>query len=369
MSLKIGIFVPNINQGGTERVAANLANEFNRLGYNVTLISLGNNEFPFPTEVRYVKLDSFLVRGKLSRFFRRYLQLRAVIAKHEIDIVLSMGEYTNFLCSLLPRRILRVVRVTNSLTEIAGFRGSIIKLLANLSVRRSDLIVVPTSDLLGEYRNSFKYENKIKVIPNPVTLSEGGLKISTERSFDPGYWLHIGQLVPQKNHHGLLDIYKRYLEKSSIKNNLVLLGKGYLENEIRSYAKKIGVSDHVIFLGWVDNTSSVISDASALVLTSLWEGFPNVLIEAMYSSLPVIAYDCHTGPKDILKNGASGILVPFQAEGLFVEAMLRLETDTELIQFYQKAGLERSRDFHLDVIANTYTNAFLEKLKEKSCIK
>ena len=150
--MRIGIFVPNINQGGTERVAANLVNGFTSKGFEVILITMGNKEFPFPFDAKLIKLDVEPLSGKLGRFIYRYKKFQHIVQSYDIHLMLSMGEYPNLLCSLLPRHISKVIRITNSLNAIGGAKSMVMKLISKAAIRRCDLVVLPTRDLQDEYR-------------------------------------------------------------------------------------------------------------------------------------------------------------------------------------------------------------------------
>ena len=123
--------------------------------------------------------------------------------------------------------------------------------------------------------------------------------------------------------------------------------------------------EYVRFAGWSDNPNKYIEGSKGLLLPSHWEGFPNVLIEAMTLAVPVIAYDCRTGPRDILQNGAAGLLVPSGDEDQFVRSMLELESDQDYYSRYQQLAYQRSKDFEVGKIVDEYLRNFQETIKLK----
>ncbi len=364
--MRIGIFVPNINQGGTERVAANLVNGFTSKGFEVILITMGNKEFPFPFDAKLIKLDIEPLSGKLGRFIYRYKKFQHIVQSYDIHLMLSMGEYPNLLCSLLPRHISKVIRITNSLNAIGGAKSMIMKLISKAAIRRCDLVVLPTRDLQDEYRKILRITKKIKVIANPINSEFKNSKKVLEYNTENAYWLHIGQFVEQKNHYGLLSIYKKYLARSTQKRHLVLLGKGELEEKITEQARKFRISKFVQFVGWSDHPIDYLKSAKGFLLPSHWEGFPNVLIEAMTLAVPVIAYDCHTGPRDILQDGRAGLLVPSGDEEQFVRSMLKLESDQNYHSRYRQLAYQRSKDFKVSNIVNEYIKNFQDVTRAKN---
>ncbi len=125
---------------------------------------------------------------------------------------------------------------------------------------------------------------------------------------EPPVVLGVGRLVEQKNFFLLLHAFQRVL--THIDARLVILGEGEQRSMLESLAHHLGIQERVSLPGFVDNTYSYMRKARIFVLSSLWEGLPNVLIEAMACGCPVISTDCPSGPAEILANGKYGVLVP-----------------------------------------------------------
>src|SRR5690606_4579843 len=108
--------------------------------------------------------------------------------------------------------------------------------------------------------------------------------------------------------HYLLEAFCRLEDKEVI---LKLLGKGSLENELKKLAKDLGIEDRVIFEGFQEDVISYIISAKVVALTSLYEGFPNVLVESIALGTPVVSFDCQSGPSEIIIDGVNGYLVKY----------------------------------------------------------
>jgi glycosyltransferase involved in cell wall biosynthesis len=141
------------------------------------------------------------------------------------------------------------------------------------------------------------------------------------------YLLCVGRFVPQKQFRHALEVFARLLKSRKFGDfYLYFAGDGPLLADLVSYAQDLGISHRVKFLGMLDDLHTVYNQAYALLLTSSYEGFPNVLIEAIAHGTPVYSYDCKHGPSEIVKEGLNGYLTrPYVAD--MVECLLQNEVE------------------------------------------
>lgn len=159
--------------------------------------------------------------------------------------------------------------------------------------------------------------------------------------------LTVGRFKSQKNHTLLLRAFAR-LECADAR--LMLLGNGDLEPELRSLAAGLGIGDRVIFAGFHADPTPFYRTADLFVLSSDYEGFGNVIVEALANGVPVVSTDCPSGPAEILSNGEFGTLVPVgdaQALALAIEGALAAPHDRERLR-------ARARDFAPEKAAKAY---------------
>ena len=171
--------------------------------------------------------------------------------------------------------------------------------------------------------------------------------------------INMGQMGKQKNQKDLIKAFKKIKEK--IKNaKLVILGQGNLEPELKGLSKSLGIENDVYFLGWQKNPFKFLANSKIFVLSSLWEGLPYVLLEAMASGLPVVSYDCRSGPREILapKTDSSfqtkniefaeyGILVEPEKHELLTEAVVKFLSDDNLCKKFEEKSRKRAMDFDI----------------------
>ncbi len=167
----------------------------------------------------------------------------------------------------------------------------------------------------------------------------------------------VGRLVPQKDYPTLLRAFREVvLEKGQAR--LVILGEGALLPELKSQAKALGIEEYVWFAGFVENPFAYIKRASVFVLSSVSEGFGNVLVEAMGLGVPVVSTNCSGGPAEILENGKWGQLVPIADVKALAQA-LNAVLDGKGID-----GRERALDFSLNAVLDQYQALLLPEQQD-----
>src|SRR5205085_2564920 len=137
-------------------------------------------------------------------------------------------------------------------------------------------------------------------------------------------------------------------------HRVLLVGRGSHEQQLQALATELGIADRVTFAGWQDNPWSLMQRASLFVLPSRWEGFGNVVIEAMACGVPVAVSDCSYGPKEIVQNGVNGLVFSVDDATATTRAIDRVLGNPELASRLAAAGKERARDFDVPVIVRRY---------------
>lgn len=310
--------LPDLRGGGVERIRLVLAREFARLGHQVEFVLMqakGDLLGEAREEFRVHDLACSRVRN-LPSILARYLRTRKPDA-----LLAAMWPLT--VAAPLARRISRhdcrvVVSEHNRLSvqylewgrlHRAGLRASMACAyrLADARVAVSAGVADDLAELSGLDRGKFS------VIHNPLRHRDLPVSDGIRRAEE--LWpraggariLAVGSLKKQKNHELLIRASSRLRQG---RNSLLLLGQGPLECELRQLAENLGISDRVSFAGFHADPTPFYQTADLFVLSSDYEGFGNVIVEALACGTPVVATDCPSGPSEILADGEFGTLVP-----------------------------------------------------------
>ncbi|MCS4188096.1 glycosyltransferase [Salinibacter ruber] len=169
-------------------------------------------------------------------------------------------------------------------------------------------------------------------------------------------------MTEQKGYPYLLDAFRRVRDERQAE--LWILGEGDQRSTIESRIEELGLVENVSLLGFRNNPFKFMAAADVFVLSSLWEGFGNVIVEAMACGTPVVATDCPHGPGEIITHEKNGLLVPPADSDALSNALLRVLRDQSLKEQLTENGKERARDFHASKIGQQYLGLFREVVSQ-----
>lgn len=195
-----------------------------------------------------------------------------------------------------------------------------IKFLKFLLLRYYDRVIVLTDK---DHQVFQRWHIPSQTIPNPVVYK------AWQRTSRHRQALAVGRLDNQKGFDLLLDIWRDFA-KAHPDWTLVIAGDGELRQQLHDQAAVLGITSSVKFVGKVSNINDYYRDSDMALMTSRYEGLPLVLLEAKSWSLPVVAYDCPTGPQEIINHGEDGFLVPMNKKSEFLARMEQLASDDTL---------------------------------------
>ncbi len=329
--MKITLVIFSMRSGGAERVMSTLANHWVTQGKEVTLVTLDSSQHDFyPLDSRITRIalnlaaDSPSVWVALKNTTRRIIKLRQTFRQAKPDIIMSFMDVMN-ITTLLATRGLSVPVIVAEHTNTDAFPPpGIWNKLRPLSYPWADAIVVLTERGL-KMATQFAPQHKLHVIPNPALPIE---ESNTPPDFDlpSPFIVSMGRLSPEKGFDLLLKAFSQCNEK---RWSLVIMGEGDERASLENLAKNLGIESCVHFIGNIKNPVPVLKQADLFVMSSHVEGFPNALIEAMCCQLPVISFDCPTGPAEIIRDGIDGVLVPPQQINALAKTMKSLVNDPQ----------------------------------------
>lgn len=312
-SLRIYMWVRNLGNGGAERVCTHLASEFSRAGHDVTLFTdLDDN--PYAAELDH-RVQLKRLKGSLAgRIIRMAWHLR----RARPDVLFATG-YMHNLAGLLAGLfsgtgtpvIIREVNTTSRQLKVkAGLSLRAAFVLSRLLYPRAFAVVAPSQGVRDDLSQHMpRLRDRLHVIPNPVDRDDIRRQMKDPLPQAPArFIMSAGRLDVQKGYDVLIrawaDTYPEYPV------DLVILGEGPLRHSLEMVAEERNLRDHLHLPGFDINPYRWMHQAQAFILSSRFEGLPNVLLQAMACGTPVIATDCESGPREILEGGKGGLLVP-----------------------------------------------------------
>jgi glycosyltransferase involved in cell wall biosynthesis len=332
--MQLALLISSLGAGGAERVMSLLANGLVARGHEVCLITLmptGSDFYNLDHRVQRRGLgltgDSVGTMSALRANVRRARALRRTIRVIAPDTVLTFITRTNVLaliaCSGLPVRVVISERIDPANHSEGALWGG----LRMLTYRRADAVVVQTERIAQWFRARLWCPKRVVVIPNPI--GRPAEKTRTDPSTLKPFILGAGRLVHQKGFDVLIRAFG-LVATSVPRLRLAIAGEGPELQQLRRLAASLGLESRVLFLGNVTNLSDLMRSAQAFVLSSRYEGFPNVLLEALASGVPAIATDCSDAAREILANGKYGLLVSCGDIDALGAAIASLASDEEL---------------------------------------
>jgi len=362
---RVAIFMPSLFGGGGQRSMVNLAHGMAESGYAVDLV-LTQVEGPFLEEVRE---PVRVVDLKASRALTSLPALVRYLRSEQPEALLSVFGYVNIVASWawrlagVPTRLLLNEQNTVSFesANASTWRGRLIPWLMKRFYPWANGIVVVSHGVRDDMAQLTKIPSeRITVIYNPSVVRAEVLEKAKAPLdhpwFKPGQppvLVAVGRLQMQKDFPTLLHTFAQVRKKRPVR--LLILGEGKERQPLEELIKKLGLEDDVSLPGFVMNPYAYMARASLFVLSSRWEGLPTVLIEALCCGAPVVSTDCPSGPREILKDGEYGQLVPVSDVDALAQAI-----ETALDSKTPGPPPESWQPYDLDSVVNQYIKLLFE---------
>jgi len=329
---RIALFLPKLDDGGAERVMLRLGAGFVARGHAVDLVLAvpgGPLESQVPPELRVVDLAA-------PRSVRALPSLAGYLKRERPGAILSTLEHANILAvwaSFIARSGARVVlREANVLLprdQMKGLRPHLLRALMRTFYRSASAVVAVSKSVARSLTDGLGLpEAKVRTIYNPVVTPD--LFVQAEAPLDdpwfqpgaPPVVMGVGRLVAQKDFATLIRAFARVRAERPAR--LAILGEGDERANLESLARELRVHEDVRLLGYDHNPFRYLRRASVFALSSIFEGLPGALIQAMACGCRVIATDCPGGSREILDDGALAPLVPMRDPPALASGILTL---------------------------------------------
>jgi glycosyltransferase involved in cell wall biosynthesis len=364
-------FLPQLGGGGAEMNAVRLASGLMDVGITpVYAVARGPGSYAelLPEGVEVIVLDTGNINSSTLRLIRSRGPMTRLIDARRPDVLCPVM-VTPALSALSALRRAHhkpatVLSIQNSLSVTHEQEPGILDLVELRLIRRQfpalDGAIALSGGVAAELRRIVPaLRDRVEVVPNiglplPAQLAEA---MTPDRpKARPGcILLACGRLTKQKDYPTL---FRAFARLSGANLQLNILGDGDLRQSLVQLTHDLGIADRTTFLGFQRDPFSHMRRADIFVLSSRWEGFGNVLVEAMAMGTPVVSTDCPHGPAEIIEHNQTGLLVPTESPEALAAALQRLIDNPELRLQLGQAGQTRAQEFSASQIGAVYAQHF-----------
>lgn len=370
--MKIVYIIPTLEvKGGAERIIVEKANYLSaHFGYDISIITQCqkndtptayhlspkihhiNLGIPYYSQYRYKYPERLWIKWLINKRLRK--ETTSVVLQINPDILIGIPYFKPNIVCKIPCKSKKIIEVHEPLEFLYSvfFNGSWMSKLFNkyyyhTIVRNADVVVGLTDDT----RKQWKKAKRVEIIPNFSSM--GTSQYST---CDAKRVIAVGRLTPVKGFERLLKIWKIVNTKHS-DWHLDIYGDGSSKNELTNYANENNIKNLTLH-GVTHNISTKYANSSICTVTSYYEGFSLVILEAMMHGVPCVAFDCPNGPRNIIKNNQCGYLIENGDNNLFAEKLCDLIENQHLRKQFSAAAIERAKFFNIDNIMKQWKLLF-----------
>lgn len=349
--MRLTFTISSLSCGGAERALSVLANSLDSLGHQVTVITVDtpvSDFYRLSDGVARVALGMLSKSANLSAALyhnlRRLLALRRSIVASRPDVVISFMSRTSVL-SIEACLGLRVpIIASEQIDPRMGREGNVWESMRRLAYPHLAALVSASHGVDSHF--GWLPQSKRYVIPNPLANVDELSKMEPAFCLDGSrkHIISMGRLVHQKGFDLLVEAFSAMMD--GFPNvDLTILGEGPERGNLEGLVTRKGLRDRVFLPGQIEVPFPIMKQADLFVLSSRFEGFGNVVGEAMACGLPVVSFDCPSGPGEIIHDGVDGVLVPSGDVDSLTETMARLVTNDDERSRLAACAIETASEF------------------------
>lgn len=393
--MNILIIIPKLCNGGIEKIASNFS-QYLPEKYNQFVYSIMSQDSSYDFAVKPIILNKSLGKtfiGKLITFFYRLHLARKIIRENNIDICISFGERCNIINILSMGKTKKIITIHSQLSienKTKGLYGKVTTLFSKLLYKNADATVAVSEIVKKDACGLLNLDaNNVEIIYNGHDIGYIKDKSTDYKEFDTPVidFVSVGRITYAKGHYHLLRSLA--IVKETYPNVILYIVGTYEKDNLKSIIdhliEKYDLYDNVIFTGFSDNPYPYIKSAKALILSSIFEGFPGVVIESIALGTPVIATDCGgasevlRSPDAKIKNNTGdveitklGVLLP-KFDGIYDINLDFSPTEKKMAQvmndiisgklkFNEDFLITKANEYDIDSMMKKYTD-LIEKIK------
>lgn len=353
--MKICFVIQNLGYGGAERVAINLVDSWIKLNHEVFFIFTStkpNNTYPNDFKHYYLSRDK-----KINPLLKIRKTIK-ILKMEKPDIVVSFLDMPNFIASVACNKLNIPIICSERNNPALYPKNRLVRMLRKIAYKKANAVVFQTSGAKNYFNK--KIQNKSCIIVNPVTNDLSKLKLNNKESSRDFNFVAIGRLCEQKNHMMMIKSFKDVI-KHHDNARLLIYGDGPDKDAIQSFIIENQLEKHVKLLG-IKNIDEIYKNASAFLMSSNYEGYPNALVEALCIGVPCVCTDCPSGgPHDLKKDNQSLLLTPVNDSRSFTSKILFLIENYENLY---KNALEKRYEYLNIHNPNYIANLWIDIMKQ-----
>lgn len=370
-TIKVLFYSTIFSTGGAKRFLLDFINHIDLERFEVVLVIGREKGISYLSQLKkHHKIKYINLGFPDNKDDQIYQSLGKIIEQETPDICFAPGIFTNFILLDSLKSINYQGKIIIRESNYISLRNLPDNFYKNfLEYNRCHKIVSLTKGMKKDISKYGVKSSKIVLINNIVDVSDvvNQSKLTVEnkefQKIKNRKIIHVGRLEEQKNQRLLLDSFKLVLNHVN-DVDLVIIGKGSKEKELKEYVEQLGIKQRVHFFGFQDNPYYFIKNSDLLVLSSLYEGLPHILLETMALKIPIVSTDCKTGPRDIFGRNKYGYLVKNNdARKLSLKIISLLTNEKKLNQKLVKA-YERVFEYDVNYVVKEYEKLFKQTMEE-----
>lgn len=353
--MKVVLTIGGLVFGGAERVMSNIANYLAQQGHEVMLITVHKREPAYELDKRIIFVNGLNWRGRLS-FFNVCAEYRKKVKTYKPDAILSFLTQINEFVLFATRGLGIPVVVSERNDPDHSATTKLRKWIRRISYPMASGVVFQTEEAM-HYFDDINLQSEL-IIPNPIYIEEDiiGLQLCRKKEI-----VSAGRLFGAKNHKMLINSFAK-IAQDYPEYNLTIYGEGELRGELEALVQSLHLEGRIFLPGSTKELHLKMKEAEIFVLSSDFEGMPNVLMEAMACGMACISTDCPCGgPRYLIDNGVNGILIPVGGSDELEETLRSLIDDPDKRKHMGNKAKNIYENLKPEIICKKWEN-YLSKL-------
>lgn len=349
MKKKIAFLISKFNHGGgTERVTAEIGNGLENRNYDVSIISCQkglNPIFDVDPRIQLYSLHGEEESNSIKRKVKNFDKLKKIVKANRIEVLITVD--VELYIYAFPLQMMRLCKVI-AWEHFNYYKkyNKLEKLSQKLAARYANQLIVLGKNDLQNYKANVKHLANIDYIYNPISIECKKNNLNHKRI------IAAGRFEEQKGFDRLIQVWK-IIEENNDDWTLSIFGDGSQKKDLLDLIQRLGLK-RISIKPYTKNIQKEYLNSDIYVMSSRFEGFPLVLLEAQSCGLPIVSFDCHEGPSEIVNDGVNGYIIEDFSVKSMAEKILKLINDPQLLQRFSNHSSDSLGRFDLTDILDKW---------------